>query len=183
MKGRRSARGEAGFTLIELLVVILILAILVGIAIPVFFRQRTKGQQASVRSALKNASTAAVAHAAGDQGSFAGLDADDGTKLAAAGFRAPDRVLVAVSASASAYCVLGTHENLPEGDAWKVATIDVVSGAPSESDSCVSVPTPPVPGAPPPPPPPPPPPDPLPVPIPVDLPDCNPPVLVPPLCD
>lgn len=199
---------DDGFTLIELLVVMTVIAILAGIAIPVFMSQRTKGYQASVTRSLKDAGSVAVAYAAGSQGSFAGLDADDGTILTTAGFRAPPGVLVAVSASVEAYCVLATHESLPGGHAWKVATIDVATGAPTESDACISVPTPAVPG---------PAPDPaptddssveptvepsvvptltatpvptqtpssaptLPVDLPIDLPPCT-PVLRPPLCD
>ena len=121
-------------------------AILAGIAIPVFLSQRTKGYQASITRSLRDAGSVAVAYAAGSQGSFAGLHNDDGTILATAGFKASPGVLVAVSASIEAYCVLATHENLPAGHPWKVATVDAAAGAPAESDSCISVPTPAVPG-------------------------------------
>jgi len=47
---------EAGFTLIELLVVIIIIGILAGIAIPVFFSQRKKAVDKSVISDVTNAS-------------------------------------------------------------------------------------------------------------------------------
>ena len=194
--GRRVRRAE-GFTLIELLVVLTVVAILAGIAIPVFFNQRTKGYQAAVRSALKNAAPAAIAYAAGNGGSFESLDGDDGTQLAGSGHRVSEGISIAVSASASSYCVLATHERLAAGDAWKVATIDAALGAPGDSDTCTSVPTPEVPG-----------PDPDPTPteepseepteepsssptptptssslLPIDLPDCDPPLLVEPLCD
>jgi len=60
---RSRLHGEGGFTLIELLVVILIIGILAAIAIPSFLNQKGKGQDASTKSAVRNAQTAMETYA------------------------------------------------------------------------------------------------------------------------
>ena len=69
-------RSTKGFTLIELLVVILIIGILAAIAIPSFLNQKGKGQDASTKSAVRNAQTAMETYATGSSsGDYNGASA------------------------------------------------------------------------------------------------------------
>ena len=52
---RERENGERGFTLIELMVVVMIIAILVGIAIPAFLGARKRAQDTAAKSNLRNA--------------------------------------------------------------------------------------------------------------------------------
>ncbi len=69
-------KGDKGFTLIELLVVIIIIAILAAIAIPTFLGQRSKAQDSSAKSLVRNAMTA-MESAYVDTRSFETVTADD----------------------------------------------------------------------------------------------------------
>ena len=71
-KLRVRAQSESGFTLVELLVVMLILGLLAAIAIPAFFNQRTKAQDAEAKSTAKTAQTALETFATDRNGSYAG---------------------------------------------------------------------------------------------------------------
>ena len=71
---RLNGDSEGGFTLIELLVVMLILGILAAIAIPAFFNQRDKANDASAKSMARTAQTAMETYATDSGGDFEGVD-------------------------------------------------------------------------------------------------------------
>jgi type IV pilus assembly protein PilA len=101
---------EWGLTLIELLVVMIIIAVLAGIAIPVFLQQRERGWDIAVRADLRNAATAEETYLASHEpGAFATTVAG----LQTAGFRpSPGRnyfgatfAMTVAAQGAQSYCL------------------------------------------------------------------------------
>ena len=73
---RERSGSESGFTLVELLVVMLILGILAAIAIPAFFNQRDKAQDADAKVTARTAETGMETYATDHGGDYTGADAD-----------------------------------------------------------------------------------------------------------
>jgi type IV pilus assembly protein PilA len=71
---QRMARDESGFTLVELLVVMLILGLLIAVAIPTFFNQKQKANDADSKAMAHTAQTAIETYATDHQGSYVGAD-------------------------------------------------------------------------------------------------------------
>ena len=136
----RERNREHGFTLIELLVVILILAILAAIAIPLFYRQRERGYEAQIQSALKSAATAVDAYVTDPavNGSYLGLDGGTHADIAASGFRMPSYLeYLNIEATATAFCIETRHASLTATSAWRRAVYESDNGAPTPvPDNC-----------------------------------------------
>jgi type II secretion system protein G len=100
---------EKGFTLIELLVVIIIIGILAGIAIPVFFSQRKKAVDKSVVSDVTNASLSLESY-------YSTNNAYPTTKALATAPANSDRIVTSNGVSlkittdgSTGYCISGTN--------------------------------------------------------------------------
>ena len=79
MRNRR-VHDQGGFTLIELMVVVMIIAILIGIAVPVFLGLQRRAQDRAAESSLRDAFTAARTFHT-DEDSYAGFDAAEGEDI------------------------------------------------------------------------------------------------------
>ncbi len=74
---RVSARDESGFTLVEVLVVMVIIGLLAAIAIPAFFSQHSKANDAGAKEAARTAQTAIETYSTDHGGSYSGATVAD----------------------------------------------------------------------------------------------------------
>lgn len=74
-KLRVRAQSESGFTLVELLVVMLIIGLLAAIAIPAFFNQRNKANDASAKESVRTVQTALETYSTDNNGAYTGATA------------------------------------------------------------------------------------------------------------
>jgi prepilin-type N-terminal cleavage/methylation domain-containing protein len=102
---RRLTTEERGFTLIELLVVIIIIGILAAIAIPIFLNQRSRANDATIKSDLRTVATF-------EENWFSGkLSYGTMANLTSEGYTSPSQgvTITIVSMDPSGYCLSGTH--------------------------------------------------------------------------
>jgi type IV pilus assembly protein PilA len=125
----RMAKSEEGFTLIELLVVMLIIGILAAIAIPSFFNQREKAQDADAKADARTAQTAMETYATEKGGVY--------TAVTPALLRAIEPTLpsdlAASSTAADAYSVTATSKT------GRTFTITRTTGTGAIGFSCTPV--------------------------------------------
>src|SRR3954449_9527103 len=102
---QRMASEESGFTLVELLVVMLILGLLIAFAIPTFFNQKQKANDADSKAMAHTAQTAIETYATDHQGSYVGADQAALTQIEGT----VDTTVVVSGTSATGYTIKVTN--------------------------------------------------------------------------
>jgi type IV pilus assembly protein PilA len=105
-KLRERSHSESGFTLVELLVVMLIIGLLAAIAIPSFFNQREKANDAQAKENAHTAQVAMETYATDNGGSYAGVAANGSQLKTIEG--ALNNATLAVVSTANSYTVTVT---------------------------------------------------------------------------
>ncbi len=106
----RPASDQDGFTLVELLVVVLVLATLVGIAVPTFAKQRESAWDAAVSSELRTAMIALESYRSQNAGYAAVVLVPDDAGATGWGYEPSSIVEVRYEVNADDYCLLAWYD-------------------------------------------------------------------------
>ena len=130
----RASTDESGFTLLELAVSMIVLAILVAVAIPVFGGARQDATRSHSFASLKNGALAAESWAVFSAGDYQSLTYDE---LVKEGYQDDPGVRLDVAnVGGTGYCLTATNLELPASSEWHVATYDSTEAQPSPADTC-----------------------------------------------
>ena len=123
---------DSGFTLIELVVVVMILGILATIAISALAGERQAAWDATVKSDLRNAATAATAYALAHNNSFTGMtmgtQSAPGNLMTSYGLSTSTNVSLTLSTVTSTSYVMSGNDSLSAAGHLYTLTTGTLSG-------------------------------------------------------